>query len=389
MLPIAKEMLGKSMMAFNARTAVAARHGLEGAGKARQDILEVRSLFGEDMGLDAANKAWQHGYACGLACSFLQAGGDPETFHPTLAPVQRISAWYGELAILPLDSWVLNALTEPYARDLLQDIIGFVIEQDFLPLRPLFDEQLHATVGIELRMLALAGLGLGRLQLEEGFAAKVVPMTVPTITSAMATLATRPREPAADVPTSLDAIDPSPASDISAESGGDISAKETAGREIERGRRDLRDPNLVATWRERAQAEARSAHRAALRAGLSAGTVGHHRALAIFEAYAHDLGDLGLERRGLLIDWVREVHAVEWQQAFLNPKFFAARDAYVESFILAFDGLMIAWKAAPDRPSVAGPAIEEARWLAWLGLDDLRGAAAAPARRGLKRFLPR
>ena len=76
-------------------------------------------------------------------------------------------------------------------RDLLQDIIGFVIDQDFRPLRPLFKEQVHAIVGIELRMLALVGIGLGRLQLEEGFAAKVVPMTVPTIASAIGDIGRR------------------------------------------------------------------------------------------------------------------------------------------------------------------------------------------------------
>ena len=161
-------------------------------------------------------------------------------------------------------------------------------------------------------------------------------------------------------------------------------------QQIQRGRKDLDDPNLTASWHERGRVDARPAHDAVLRAALSEDGDGHRRALTIFEAYTRDLGDGGRARRGSLVHWILNVKRTEWQQAFLNPDFMAARDAYIEAFIARFDELMMEWKATPFGPPPFGPDVDELWWLNWLGADDPPAAAEAqPARRGLRRFLPR
>lgn len=153
------------------------------------------------------------------------------------------------------------------------------------------------------------------------------------------------------------------------------------------------DSNLIASWREQARADALPAHYAILRAAMSEGSLGHRRALAVFEAYTRDLGDGGNSRKAPLGNLILDVHSSEWYQAFSNlplEEFHAARDAYVETFIGAFDELMMAWRATPIRSPAAGPDAEEARWLGFLQASDLLAAAVAPpARRGLRRFLPR
>lgn len=126
---------------------------------------------------------------------------------------------------------------------------------------------------------------------------------------------------------------------------------------------------------------------------MSEGRLGHRRALTVFDAYTHDLRDGGHSRQAPLGHLILDVHSSEWYQAFSNlplEEFHAARAAYIETFIGAFDELMMAWRATPIHPPASGPDAEEARWLGFLEASDLLAAAVAPpARRGLRRFLPR
>ena len=147
--------------------------------------------------------------------------------------------------------------------------------------------------------------------------------------------------------------------------------------------------SLITSWRDRGRTEARSAHDAVLRAGMSEGRPGHQRALDIFKAYTRDLGDGGNTRLPLLLRLITDVHHTDFHRLSVHPDWKAAVGAYHDAFLVEFDQQMMAWRATPVHPPPDGPDLEEAAWLGALAVDDALAALTPPApRHGWRRFLP-
>ena len=156
----------KECAAFGLR----ARQRLGPTHERSSETSKVMDVFGVHVGGETANKVWQAGYACALGRLDL----DPAATLPDTVtrPLEIIQLAHRLFTREPAQ-WIDLDLDGPLSAEVVLDCIDFTTDQFFTRLYPFFGDEGEKAARGKLRMFALRGFGLGRLQLESEFAERV------------------------------------------------------------------------------------------------------------------------------------------------------------------------------------------------------------------------
>ena len=166
-LPVAQRIVRSDIGLFEQLTKLRVAELAQTNGSLPESALEVLSIFGPNVAQDVANAIWQFGYAGCAARLFLEAERAKSAF-PT--PSSDLAAVYGRAAALrraPLDMWVDTGTEPPLNGTLVLEVVGYLADQEFKRLYPLFGPENEGEARGQLRGLAVWGYALGRAHLEQ------------------------------------------------------------------------------------------------------------------------------------------------------------------------------------------------------------------------------
>ena len=130
-------------------------------------MLEVFQLFGLDVASKVANEAWQWGYAGCMARLFLKAERDGTPFPLPSRDLHAVQAWAYAVRCAPLEVWVDAGTEPPLSGSLVIEVLGYLMDQLFKRLYPIFGPENELEGRGRLRGLAVWGYAIGRAHLEQ------------------------------------------------------------------------------------------------------------------------------------------------------------------------------------------------------------------------------
>jgi hypothetical protein len=161
---VGQQVVGEDLTAFNTLTANAMQAALR---EFNDDALEVRSLYGGDVGFDVANAAWWSGYAACVNRLLLDSELRGTPFPEPARDLSIVQERAKSLRMAPPGVWIDAGTLAPLTGTLVSEVLDWWVDEFFPRLSPLFGDSQEMVARAELHRIAMGGYAIGRAQFEQ------------------------------------------------------------------------------------------------------------------------------------------------------------------------------------------------------------------------------